>query len=148
MLNCSCDQPPGGLPAQPVAQASADQVDFHYKSGAFQPHEECRRVSLVALLAGDPAWDGQWVDVEGVLDINSSLDVSLYLDQESWKLQRYLNRVDFDFPCDEDSDKVLASGIEGGNARVRGQFHLKSQAPYGWSSGTLMVHSLSVTSSK
>lgn len=148
ILSCSCDQPSEGLPPKPALQANPGQVDFQYRSGAFRPHEDYRRVSLVALLAGNPAWDGQWVDVEGVLAFDSNLNVSLYPDQESWKTQRVMNRIDFDFTSGEDADKVLASGIEGGNARVRGRFHLKSQAPYGWSSGTLLVHSLSGTLTK
>ena len=117
---------------------------FYLKTASLKEQGEYIRKSIIALLSGNSTVDGGLFDVEGYLSINSKPQCFLYLDKDSISENIYMNGILMIFNSNDNEKLFMGASLSGKVCRIRGEFRLKSEVDYGWSSGTIYVHDVSV----
>jgi hypothetical protein len=105
------------------------------------------RCSMFAVIARPEQYDGKLITIEGTLlmDFKQQYVCS---SRESALKRRWMDGVWLDFSKLNEKDIARIGGFSKRDAMILGRYTAKSEAPYRWSSGTIQVERLLVSSDK
>jgi hypothetical protein len=103
------------------------------------------RCSMFALIARPELYDGKLITIEGTLLMDFKQQY-VFCSRESALKKRWTDGVWLDFSKLNEKDIARIGGLSKRDAMILGRYTAKSEAPYGWSAGTIQVERLLVNS--
>lgn len=105
------------------------------------------RCSMFAVIARPEQYDGKLIAIEGTLLMDFKQQY-VFCSQESATKKRSMDGVWLDLTQLSQKDIARIEGLSKRDGKILGRYTAKSEAPYGWSAGTIRVERLLVNSDK